>query len=98
MALSIPLLLTPLNVLITPPWISLKLVSLFASTTFFTCDLLTNDLVSLNCPLGTNLGMVLAYLSRGFQVVVTQVLVGVVAIWLKKCSVVESWEGEEQPA
>jgi hypothetical protein len=42
--------------------------------------------------------MVLAYLSRGFQVVVTQVLVGVVAIWLKKCSVVESWEGEEQPA
>jgi hypothetical protein len=77
--------------------LTIRLVSLFASTAF-TRDLITRDLVSLNRLLGTNLRMLLADLSRRFQVVVAQVLVGVVAIWLKKHSVVKSWEGKEQPA
>jgi hypothetical protein len=39
--------------------LTIKLVSLFASTAF-TRDLITKDLVSLDRPLGTNLGMFLA--------------------------------------
>lgn len=69
--------------------LTIKLDSLFTSTAF-TRDLIPKDLVSLDRPLGTNLGMLLADFSRGFQVVV--------AIWLKKRSVVKSWEGKEQPA
>jgi hypothetical protein len=78
--------------------LTLKLVSLLASTAFFSRDLTTKGIISFDCPLRTNLWMVLVDVSRGLEVLFVQTLMVGVAVWLKKRPVAKgSGEGEGQP-
>jgi hypothetical protein len=74
--------------------LTLKLVSLLASTAFFSRDLTTKGIISFDCPLCTNLWMVLVDVSRGLEVLFVQTLVVGVAVWPVAKG---SGEGEGQP-